>query len=171
MVKALATSSKISITLSKKKGIKEVAKPVKKHTTDGQRIAMLDWLSLEENFKLITGNAGMNAAVVAEKKLKKINAYRGLADYVNLRTDSNWTEKMAQTRYDTLLKKYKLAHRSSLLTGFGCSSEDLKAVPPIDTIPKKLESMCPFYDRLDALFGERENITPSSVFESSVSTK
>ena len=46
------------------------------HTTDGQRLAMIDWLEVRDNFKLITGSAGMKAAVVAGKKLKRTDAYR-----------------------------------------------------------------------------------------------
>jgi hypothetical protein len=46
------------------------------HTTHGQRLAMIDWLEVKDNFKLITGSAGMKAAVVTGKKLKKTDSYK-----------------------------------------------------------------------------------------------
>ena len=55
---------------------KQIVKLKIPHTTDGQRLAMIDWLEVKDNFKLITGSAGMKAAVVAGKKLKKTDAYK-----------------------------------------------------------------------------------------------
>ena len=46
------------------------------HTSNAQRLAIVDWLEIPANFRLITGSAGMNTAVVAGKKLKKSDAYK-----------------------------------------------------------------------------------------------
>ena len=46
------------------------------HTSNAQRLAIVDWLEIPANFRLITGSAGINTAVVAGKKLKKSDAYK-----------------------------------------------------------------------------------------------
>jgi hypothetical protein len=69
---------------------------------------MLYWLEIEKNFRLITGSAAPNTSVVAGKKLKKTDAYKSLADYINLNHKSNWTEKHAKGRYESYLKQYKV---------------------------------------------------------------
>ncbi len=88
-----------------------------------------------------------------------------LADYINLRTASEWNRKNAEDRYNTLVRKYKTTKTASEKTGFGCTEDDFDADPPIDTVEKKLESMCPYFHRLDTLYGGRQNIAPSHVFE------
>ena len=46
--------------------------------TWGQRLAMIEWLEVEANFKLITGGAA-TGPVVASKKLTKTAAFDSLA--------------------------------------------------------------------------------------------
>jgi t-SNARE complex subunit (syntaxin) len=41
----------------------------------------------------------------------------------------------------------------------------------IKTIEDKLESMCPFFSRMDALFGERQNVIPSFVDDSTAAVE
>ncbi len=86
-----------------------------------------------------------------------------LAEFINDSSGSKWTHTNAQDRYASLLRTYKNAKSQSMKTGFGCSSDDyLKGV---DTIEKKLDQLCPFFQRLDKLFGDRQNVAPSEVAE------
>ena len=51
-------------------------------TTWQQLSAVLEWLEIPKNFKLITGGASQGH-VIAGLKLKKTDAYRELASFVN----------------------------------------------------------------------------------------
>jgi len=106
---------------------------------------------------------GMNTPVVAGKKLKKSDAYIQLATHVNNITKAEWTAKTAKSRYDSYIKTYKASKRDTLKTGWGLTEDDVAA--GITTISQKLEKLCQFYSKLDILFGERQNVNPSSVFD------
>ena len=85
-------------------------------TTWFQANAILEWLETPANFKLITGGASQNQ-VIAGSKLKKTDAYRELANAVNLRLGYSrpselWDAKKAKSRFEAQLKKYKLGSRS-----------------------------------------------------------
>jgi hypothetical protein len=88
-----------------------------------------------------------------------------LAEFVNSRTSDVWTPKNAEDRYNGFIKKFKMAKNAAEKTGFGCDDKDLSRKPPVDTIEKKLEFMCPHFFRLDVLYGERQNISPADVVE------
>ena len=51
-------------------------------------------------------------------------------------------------------------------TGFGITEEGRRK--GIYTMAEKLEKICPFYNRMDAVFGSRQNITPACVLETGV---
>ena len=59
----------------------------------------------------------MKTSVVAGKKLKKSDAYKLLATYINRHTNSDWNEKQAKGRYETYLSMYKKVKRDSLNNG------------------------------------------------------
>ncbi|KAJ3086600.1 hypothetical protein HK100_008651, partial [Physocladia obscura] len=61
-----------------------------KHTTVSQHKAILIWLEEPNNFKLITGSAYFNKAVVGNK-LKKTDTYKSLASFVSRLTSAGWT--------------------------------------------------------------------------------
>jgi len=105
----------------------------------------------------------MNTPVVVGKKLKKSDAYIQLATHINVITKAEWTAKTAKSRYDSYIKIYKSTKRDTLKTGWGLTEDDVAA--GIATIPQKLEKLCPFSSKLDILFGERQNVNPSSVFD------
>ncbi|KAI9319581.1 hypothetical protein BDR26DRAFT_884634 [Obelidium mucronatum] len=134
-----------------------------KHTTPAQRKAILAWLEIPSNFRLITGSAAFNQKVVAGAKLKKTDAYKSLAEHVNDVTGAGWTAEQGKTRYEAYLKTYKATKTAATTTGFGITDED--AVAKISTIEEKLEAMCPNYSQLDRLFGERQNIQASATEE------
>ena len=94
-----------------------------------------------------------------------INTLQSLAEFVNSRTSASWSANNAEDRYNGYLKKYKQTRIASEKTGFGCTDKDLSKEPPVDTIEKKLDDMCPHFGRLDILYVERQNISPADVAE------
>lgn len=105
----------------------------------------------------------MNAPVVAGKKLKKSDAYVQLSMFINNVTKADWTPKITKSRFESYLKTYKSTKRDTLKTGWGLTEDDKAA--GITTISQKLEKLCPFYSKLDDLFGGRQNVNPSSVLD------
>ena len=80
------------------------------------RAAVLEWLEVPANFKLITGGT-KEGSVVAGKKLKKSDGYASLADFINAKMGFSaapdlWDQKVAKARYESMLKTYKIQGRS-----------------------------------------------------------
>jgi hypothetical protein len=98
--------------------------------------------------------------------LKKNDAYKLLADYVNARFHKKWDWKVVSTRYRSVFKKYTATKRAFMdVSGkkFGLTVEEVARGVTID---QKLDSMCHGYRRWDALFGTRQNVNPSYSLES-----
>ena len=134
-------------------------------TTWAQRLCMLEWLDIPANFKLITGDASSALkSVVAGTKLKKTDAYNELASHVNMKCGTNWTKASAESRYRAYLKAYKETKRA-LANGnnekFCLGPADISK--GIDTIQKKIDILCPYFDRMDTIFGSKQNVIPSHV--------
>lgn len=68
---------------------------------------------------------------------------------MNQKHNTVFTEKEIKYKYDWVLSKFKAAKEKS---------ETEKNI-------EKLEEICPFYKELDQLFGNRQNVTPSSLLE------
>jgi hypothetical protein len=129
---------------------------------------ILYWLEIDEkNFNLITGGGQKDAkGVVTGQKLKKNDAYKLLADYINARFHKKWDWKVVSTRYRSVFKKYTATKRAFMdVSGkkFGLTVEEVARGVTID---QKLDSMCHGYRRWDALFGTRQNVNPSYSLES-----
>lgn len=130
---------------------------------------MIRWLEHEPNFRLITGGASQGP-MVAGTKLKKTDAYKALALFVNeecgyLTPPIMWDAKVALSRYTSMLKTYKQT-RADLANG--CGPKFCLTPEEIDkgmTIDRKLEEACPSYKALDRLYGGRQNVSPSYVME------
>ncbi|KAJ3094529.1 hypothetical protein HDU97_007965 [Phlyctochytrium planicorne] len=121
------------------------------HTQPGQRQAMLEWLETQDNFALLatpTINV-RNSATDTGVKLKKTDGYRSLAEYVNRRTGSEWTPQIAKSRFESFMKIYKRTCMEMKSPHFMLTADDYKR--GIDDIPKKLNDMCPCFDRIDRL--------------------
>ena len=56
--------------------------------------------------------------------------------------------------------------RESHRTGFGISEED--EVLNIRTIEEKLEHMCPYFSKMDVLFGDRQNVNPAKMLREEI---
>jgi hypothetical protein len=131
------------------------------HTNDSQRLAMLNWLEKDNNFKWITGSLAKELVVKAGQKLTKASAFEDMARFISKICSISWDAKVAKSRYESYCKMYKNAIQESLKTGFGIT--DLDRSQGITTVNAKLNKICPFFDRMNMLFGERQNIKPSNV--------
>ena len=140
-------------------------------TSWNQKQAILSWLEVPTNFKLITGGLQQEMkSVVAGQQLTKTAAYQQLAESVNQKCSTNWDGHMAMCRYRALYDTYVKTKRALLdVSGekFCISEQDLKR--GINTIEKKLNDCCTDFNRWDALFGERQNVVPSYVLEPELS--
>jgi len=136
-------------------------------TTWAQRATMVAFLEIPSNFNLITRNGTANHNfVIAGVKVTKESGYADLKDEVNAKCGTKWTTDMAKSRYRAYLAQYKNTKRNLLNDGgkkYGLGEADFKK--GITTIEAKLEDECPLFERMDKLFGERQNINPSSVLE------
>jgi hypothetical protein len=137
-----------------------------KQSSWAQKMAIVEWLEIPENFKLITGSIAFNSTVVAGKKTKKLDGYKSLGDYVNEKCGSNWNVKTTQARYRSYIKLFKKTlkeYRDVTGTKFCIGPSDIRR--GVTTIDQKLEYQCYGFKRLDALFSVRQNVTPHSVYQ------
>ena len=136
-------------------------------TTWAQKVAIIEWLEIApgDNFRWITGSATSKlTGVVAGAKVSKQSAYVSLADFVNQRCGSNWDAKTCMDRYRAYVKSFtdtRRAYNNVNGAKYLLGEEDLRK--GITTIQQKLHQDCYGYARLDALFGERQNVTPSCI--------
>ena len=133
------------------------------HTSKEQKLAMVMFLEDSSNFRIITGSA-IQGPPVGGKRLRKINGFKLMADFVNKKVPgSYWDAKTAKNRFELYLKAYKKTRKLSISTGWGVTESDKKK--GIHTIAAKKESLCPNFERLETLFGLRQNIQPTNIKE------
>ncbi|KAI8853096.1 hypothetical protein BC829DRAFT_20374 [Chytridium lagenaria] len=120
------------------------------HTQPNQRQAMLEWLETQENFALLASPSAIKASSMEGARLKKTDGYRSLCEYVNRRThNSDWTPMIAKSRFESFMKVYRRTIVEMKHPDFGLLPDDIKR--GVDTIPKKLNDLCPCFDRIDVL--------------------
>lgn len=134
----------------------------KGHTTTAQRMAIVDWLSKEYNYKWVTGSLAKSEKPTSGQDFSKVGAYKSMAEYVNKICKSDWDMKTAKSRYESYLNVYKKALKDSQGTGYGVTEKDREK--GITTVEAKLEKTCPLYSKMDGLFGQRQNVRPSHLF-------
>lgn len=147
------------------------SKPASKggsHLTLPQRWEVFNFLSNKKDFNLIEG-IHQDAYVVAGKELKKIDGFGKLAKHMNdkfqFSADDQWTANSAQNRYRTLKVNYNQIKKNiDGQSGSGLSQEEFDSGISLD---QKLERLFPLYKQWDSLYGDRQNVNPHSVFESS----
>lgn len=137
--------------------------PSKKvHTTYLQRLAMVEFIEIPENFNAIEGKKQIHGKPIGGIIITKKQAYARMAAKVNRKQKgSDWDAKAASGRFRTYKTLYRSALNESRQTGWGITAEDQMA--GITSTSSKLEAKCPLFSRLDALYGHRENITPTIV--------
>ncbi|KAJ3259330.1 hypothetical protein HK103_002528 [Boothiomyces macroporosus] len=115
--------------------------------------SIVRWLQIKDNFLLITGAAAFGSPVISGKKLKKKDAYASLAKAINEKNNTDLDADQAKAKYLWLIGKFKKANELSK------TEENME----------KIEEACPFfYKELNELFGQRQNINPFNILETSV---
>ena len=137
-----------------------------------QQLAMIEWLEVPANFRLLTGAAQKDVGkVVAGAKLKKDQAYSDLMNHVNQKCGLKWTKDQTKSRIKSMLSTYKKVRNKYYdTTGakYMLTAEELAAGETIET---KLEKECCGFRRLDTLFGGRQNVNPSHLEEPDVDSE
>eukprot|EP00474_Spongospora_subterranea_P008038 CRZ08496.1 hypothetical protein [Spongospora subterranea] len=146
---------------------KAAATKSRRRTTAAEYLMMVEFIEIDTNVQLITGGAAKGKPMQAGQKLTKADAYRALAEYMNKKLKDPkriWTASEAKSRWESYWNRYKATHKQiHSQTGFGLTQKDEDQ--GILTMAEKEERMCPYYCRLDALFGQRQNINPAVIFE------
>ncbi len=117
------------------------------------------------NFRLNIGAATskMNGVVVGAK-VSKQSAYVRLTVFVNQRCGSKWDSKTTLNRYRAFVKIFtdtRRAYNNVNGAKYLLGEDNLKK--EITTIQQKFHHDCYDYNRMDILFGERQNMTPSCI--------
>jgi hypothetical protein len=106
-----------------------------------------------KNAPLLSGTAYSDKKQVYREMAKRVNKKCKLAKTLE------WTEEVAKNRWEGIYTKYTKAVTMSRTTGEGVDgTRDGQA-----TFEDKLEKACPCFARLDALFGSRQSVRPTSV--------
>ncbi|KAG0125734.1 hypothetical protein HOY82DRAFT_542986 [Tuber indicum] len=122
-------------------------------------------------------------------KVHVLNGCLELEDPIKLRrtqkgsgeTKKHWISAMASTipsrsetqvgyKYNNLKKAYREALKVADQSGWGLGEEDLLNGNTL-SLQVKLEKKCPFFARLDAIWGTRLNFRPPSLFSSGPSSQ
>ena len=121
---------------------------------------MVQWLEVPENFTIITqsggsqnGSEGCSFIGSDGRKIKKTDAYRALAAYVNERTGSDWDAKISRSRYESFLMIYRRAIKAALKDDF-CTISAADVEKGLSTPFEKLEFNCSFFRRINDLYQE-----------------
>ncbi|KAK3809738.1 MAG: hypothetical protein JOS17DRAFT_843960 [Linnemannia elongata] len=128
--------------------------------------SILTFLEHPPNFESDFGSGGQTT--IGKPTKSSNQEYNTLAQVVSRQSKGrlNLNAKAMRERFARHRKTFTTIKKKSRQTGFGVTDEDRQK--GIFTIGHKLESMCTCYDRMDALFGSRPNVTPLAEFSSSV---
>jgi len=145
-----------------------------KSTSPQEYAAMVAWVEVPKNLDHLVGAATRNLrGVVAGAKVTKISAYGELAKYVNeVCGTTSWTAEHARGRWTKYFSKYKVTKGNftdNTGTKYCLTEKDRRK--GISTINQKLDIDCPYFFRMDVLFGHRQNVTPYSLMEPGISNE
>ncbi|KAI9488820.1 hypothetical protein BDB00DRAFT_932398 [Zychaea mexicana] len=123
---------------------------------------MVNWLTIRENFEKWSG-AGEQSAPGIKKKGTKTAAYTEMAAAINEKTGVGWDWQKTKSRFESYKRRYISSKRKSEASGFGREISQKERKKGIKNIVDKLNHMCPYFYEMDSIFGQRENISPSTV--------
>ena len=160
-------------------------------TTPAQCLSMVTWLEMPGNYDWIAGKAAQKSSVSANLKMKKVDAYRNLGEFMrNHHKGLTWDHAQTGSRYQSYIKRFKVYIRSFIAsscqivltrnpnyeqdakkrldksTGEGVTDEE--KVAGIETIAQLKSSLCPYYDRLHLLMGNIQSVNPTAIVQSVV---
>ena len=128
------------------------------HLKKEDYLTIVTWLTDQKNFAACFGT-GKSTSVGRPPK-NKVNGFTLMALHLKQKTKDrfNLSSKQMQERFKNYQTKYRKAHLLASSTGFGLTEEDEKK--GIKSIFEKLDSMCPYYNKREELFGSQANVTP-----------
>jgi hypothetical protein len=122
---------------------------------------MLTFMENADNWKIIDGGAAKGAPQTGVP-ITRISGFELMAKYVSKKAkDTNWKALTAQGHWMTFKKLYKKNRAKTTRTGWGVTQEDINC--GICTIDAKLEELCPYYKQMDAIYGEKLNVSPTNI--------
>ncbi|MBW0594063.1 hypothetical protein O181_133778, partial [Austropuccinia psidii MF-1] len=127
-------------------------------------LTIINWLSVKANFKSCFGTSGSTS--IGRPPSSKQHGFQLMAIEVNKKSRNrlNLSSSSIRDQWQTYKKKYMAAKKFENLTGAGITEEDESK--GIKSMSEKLESMCPCYAEMDALFGHKPNVTPVASYDS-----
>ncbi|KAF9201110.1 hypothetical protein BGZ59_002899 [Podila verticillata] len=116
------------------------------------------WLESKENFEAVSGTSG-KTPIGKEMKLPR-QGWTELAEIVSRKSKGRISigPRAMKERFKRYKSKYYKTKTVSLGTGFGIVIEDRRR--GIYSITDKLDNMCPFFNKMDKLFGGKSNVVP-----------
>ncbi|KAF9017342.1 hypothetical protein BGZ52_005148 [Haplosporangium bisporale] len=116
------------------------------------------WLESKENFEAVSGTSG-KTPIGKEMKLPR-QGWTELAEIESRKSKGRISigPRAMKERFKRYKSKYYETKTVSLGTGFGIVMEDRRR--GIYSIADKLDNMCPFFNRMDKLFGGKPNVVP-----------
>ncbi|EFP83148.2 uncharacterized protein PGTG_09101 [Puccinia graminis f. sp. tritici CRL 75-36-700-3] len=119
------------------------------------------YLEEPDNYRRLYGSGDQTE--VGPQALSKTAAYDIFAIYMNNNCNKRYTLTGTQLRHrlDRYRKKFAQAKQFSEHTGAG-----IEEVSGRKTLEEVLEEKCPCYERMDAIFGSKPNVTPCMQYDS-----
>ncbi|KAI8136840.1 hypothetical protein BJV82DRAFT_675552 [Fennellomyces sp. T-0311] len=111
------------------------------------------------------GNAGPPGLT---KRMRKIAAFSEMSKAIKEATGVDWDAQRTKSRFKSYKKQYTAARNLLNSSGFGREVTDEERKKGIHTIVDKMNALCYYYYEMDAIFGDRENINPSTVLHAGV---
>lgn len=129
------------------------------HLKKEDHLLIINWLMIKTNYDAVFGTE--NSTKIGRPPKSKVNGYQLMAANLKNKTKGRMdlSPKQMMERFKNYRSKYRKAHMLSSSTGFGISQADQER--GIRSVFEKLDSICPYYDKMDELFGQHANVTPT----------
>ncbi|PLW25736.1 hypothetical protein PCANC_25520 [Puccinia coronata f. sp. avenae] len=128
------------------------------HLKKDDYLVIINWLKIKKNYDACFGTG--KAPLVGQPPKGTINGFELMA--INLRNQStskiSLSSRQMKDHFNSYKDKYKKTHTLSLATGFGLTPEDRQT--GIQTIEQKLDSLCPHYQAMHELMGNKDFVNP-----------
>ncbi|PLW56946.1 hypothetical protein PCANC_02852 [Puccinia coronata f. sp. avenae] len=121
-------------------------------------LVIINWLKIKKNYDACFGMG--KAPLVGQPPKGTINGFELMAINLQNQSTSKISLSSRQMKYcfNSYKDKYKKIHTLSLATGFGLTPEDRQT--GIQTIEQKLDSLCPHYQAMHELMGNKAFVNP-----------
>ena len=128
------------------------------HLKREDHLIITNWLMIQKNYDAVFGTK--HSTKVGRPPKSKVNGYQLMAIHLKAKTKGriDLSAKQMLERFKNYRAKYRKAHMLSISTGFGISAADQEK--GIWSVFEKLDSICPYYDKMDELFGKHANVSP-----------